>query len=85
MHIGGIIMQNKTYAQYCKKSDLLENDIEYQAIMADFRVAEAEYLDLYQKLTPDQQEVLTELIGKLSELHLRETELLFTAQLPLGF
>lgn len=61
---------------YYKFQELLENDGEYISIVEDFREAEAEYLALYRQLTPDQQQTLTEYIGKLSELHLRQLDLL---------
>ena len=61
---------------YYKFQELLGNDGEYISIVEDFREAEAEYLALYRQLTPDQQQTLTEYIGKLSELHLRQLDLL---------
>ena len=57
---------------------LAENDNEYQGLWADFRSAEAEYLKLYRELTTSQQQVLTEFIGRLSELYQREMELIVT-------
>lgn len=59
-----------------KFQKLLENDYEYISIQEDFREAEAAYLALYREMTPQQQEVLTEFVGKLSELYLRQIELL---------
>lgn len=54
----------------------MENDYEYISIQEDFREAEAAYLELYRGLSPDQQEVLTEFIGRLSELYQKQLELL---------
>ena len=53
-----------------------ESNYEYLSIQVDYREAEAEYLKLYRQLTPDQQETLTEYIGKLSECYQRLLELL---------
>jgi hypothetical protein len=66
------------YVEYAKFQELLENDGEYISITEDFREAEAEYLKFYRQLSPDQQQTLTEYIGKLSELHLRQLELLIS-------
>jgi len=75
MHIGGITMTNH-YDYNDKFQKLLENDYEYISIQEDFREAEAAYLALYRKMPPQQQVVLTEFVGKLSELYLRQMELL---------
>ena len=66
---------------YYKFQELLENDGEYISIVENFREAEAEYLALYRQLTPDQQQTLTEYIGKLSELHLRQLDLLIAERI----
>ena len=69
-------MKNVILINHAKMTQLAEDDEEFLAIMADFRQSEKAYLELYRQLIPEQQEILTELIGRLSELHLRQLELL---------